>query len=306
MLRATERTPAEQARYARALDEIINRADRLDDQTIRRMIELLQELRRGINTTLTDASDFERLRVRSVQANINHLIDEFSARLQSATVRNFRQSFKLGQAALVEPFTAIGLEGVFFANVPSQINAVVDFTADLIQDITEDMRGKINSQIRLAALGQKSAFDTMRDITNVLGVKARDGVWGTRRRPEVVKGVAARAEAILRTEQTRVYNLGHRSQQVASAEQLPGLRKQWMATPGNRTRDTHLRAHGQTVPIDEPFRVGRDRLQYPGDPRGSAGETINCRCRMRTLPADFDAPPNQLDQQIQAERDKRK
>lgn len=49
-----------------------------------------------------------------------------------------------------------------------------------------------------------------------------------------------------------------------------------------RTRDTHRRADGQVVPVDQPFIVGGDRLMYPGDPRGSAKETINCRCSMRT------------------------
>ena len=40
--------------------------------------------------------------------------------------------------------------------------------------------------------------------------------------------------------------------------------------------------NGVTVPIDQPFPNG---LMYPGDPSGSPGEIINCRCDM--IPGDL-------------------
>jgi uncharacterized protein with gpF-like domain len=42
--------------------------------------------------------------------------------------------------------------------------------------------------------------------------------------------------------------------------------------------DDHLAADGQVQDIDEPFDVGGEQLMYPGDPAGSPGNTINCRC----------------------------
>lgn len=56
------------------------------------------------------------------------------------------------------------------------------------------------------------------------------------------------------------------------------LTKTWLATLDDRTRDTHADADGQTVAYDEPFDVGGDSLDYPGDPSGSAEEVVNCRC----------------------------
>lgn len=56
------------------------------------------------------------------------------------------------------------------------------------------------------------------------------------------------------------------------------LHKQWLATEDERTRPTHLAADGQVVPLDQPFTVGLEPLMYPGDPTGSDGEVINCRC----------------------------
>jgi uncharacterized protein with gpF-like domain len=54
--------------------------------------------------------------------------------------------------------------------------------------------------------------------------------------------------------------------------------KTWLATPDERTRVNHRHAHGQTVPITEPFTVGGEQLLYPGDPAASDGNVINCRC----------------------------
>jgi len=56
--------------------------------------------------------------------------------------------------------------------------------------------------------------------------------------------------------------------------------KQWLATEDNRTRPTHRAADKQRTLLSEPFTVGGARLLFPGDPRGPAGEVINCRCTM--------------------------
>ena len=57
-------------------------------------------------------------------------------------------------------------------------------------------------------------------------------------------------------------------------------RKRWSAILDKRTRDTHIKANGQTVPIDQPFVVGNSLLMFPHD--GSLGadpsELLNCRC----------------------------
>lgn len=84
----------------------------------------------------------------------------------------------------------------------------------------------------------------------------------------------ARAELISRTETADTVNYG---QYVVYLEE--GLEeKEWLATPGSDTRDEHAQADGQIVKIDEPFIVGGEQLMYPGDPNGSAGNVIQCRC----------------------------
>ena len=39
----------------------------------------------------------------------------------------------------------------------------------------------------------------------------------------------------------------------------------WQSMEDDRVRPTHAEADGQTVPIEEPFKVGKYMLMYPGD-----------------------------------------
>ncbi len=56
--------------------------------------------------------------------------------------------------------------------------------------------------------------------------------------------------------------------------------KTWLATPDERTRIDHRHAHGQTVPVQQPFTVSGEQLMYPGDPSASDALVINCRCSL--------------------------
>lgn len=57
------------------------------------------------------------------------------------------------------------------------------------------------------------------------------------------------------------------------------MKKEWMATPDDRTRPTHIDIDGEEVDIEEEFSNG---CQYPGDAKGPAEEVWMCRCSMRT------------------------
>lgn len=57
-----------------------------------------------------------------------------------------------------------------------------------------------------------------------------------------------------------------------------GSEIRWVTMHDDHVRQSHVRADGQTTPIDQPFDVGGARLRYPGDPSGPIEEVINCRC----------------------------
>lgn len=53
--------------------------------------------------------------------------------------------------------------------------------------------------------------------------------------------------------------------------------KQWDSTLDGRTRESHAKVDGEIKELDEKFGNG---LMFPGDPKGGAGEVVNCRCAL--------------------------
>lgn len=97
------------------------------------------------------------------------------------------------------------------------------------------------------------------------------------------RAIRYRGEVIARTESLNALRSGQTEAIMQSVDQgeleEEFATKTWQDTGDGRTRVEHSIADGQTVPIDQPFIVGGERLMYPGDPNGSAANTIQCRCR---------------------------
>jgi uncharacterized protein with gpF-like domain len=104
--------------------------------------------------------------------------------------------------------------------------------------------------------------------------------------PDISK---ARARTIARTETHGAANYG--ANEAAKKNDLP-MKREWLSAQDPRTRSTedgdefdHAGANGQLVGAEEPFLIaklsgGTEALMYPGDPSGSAGNVINCRCAL--------------------------
>jgi len=90
---------------------------------------------------------------------------------------------------------------------------------------------------------------------------------------------AYRSAMIARTESHAAGNAGSLE---SATESGVVMAKEWISTEDERTRDGDNSDYDHTnvanVPIDEPFIVSGEELMYPGDPSGSAGNVINCRC----------------------------
>lgn len=97
---------------------------------------------------------------------------------------------------------------------------------------------------------------------------------------------ADRALTIARTEIGQAVSTGRHF--AMSTAGVKG--KSWLT--GRNPRDSHALAGveysaANPIAIERPFRVGESYLMYPRDPRGAAGEIINCNCVEipRRLPA---------------------
>lgn len=85
---------------------------------------------------------------------------------------------------------------------------------------------------------------------------------------------------IARTETTTSSNFA--AMKTAELSDLV-LDKIWISVQDNRTRIIpydHLDMDNQKQELNKPFFVGGEKIQYPGDPLASGGNTINCRCTL--------------------------
>lgn len=83
-----------------------------------------------------------------------------------------------------------------------------------------------------------------------------------------------------RTAMTGAQNAGRQARMEDAEEEGVMVKKRWVATLDDRTRDTHADLDGQEVPVDEPFEVDGFEIMYPGDPNADPCMVYNCRCTM--------------------------
>lgn len=136
---------------------------------------------------------------------------------------------------------------------------IAEFGGDLIVEISETTKRNVRNAIDdgiASGLGEKEIAKNIRALA-----------------PTIAE---SRSQTIARTETHGAANLA--AQATAKATGLE-MKREWSASRGNRTRDTHREADGQVVGMDELFSVGNAKLRFPGDSRaGHPEETINCRC----------------------------
>ena len=132
------------------------------------------------------------------------------------------------------------------------------------------------------------------------GVRAGDrlSTIRTRVRQALTGATPDRVDKIVRTEVIGGLNKGS----LSAYNRSPVVeRKTWLTARDSRVRPTkvghfnHKAADGQTVAKLDPFSVGGESLQHPGDPSASAGNIIRCRCAMKpvisqVIPAAVEEP----------------
>ncbi len=268
-------TRAEKLRRAKAFERAVRarlRAVQLGgDAAVKAQLALLRGFRRDIADMLAGATEWRRMRLQDLMAEIDFHIEGYQGRAALLMRSQLGDAYEAGLALANDPLTAAGMGAWTAIPVISGelLPVMQEFSAYLIKGISEDMRQRIKSQVTLAVLGGKAPYEAMRGVDVILGTKA-------------TTGVSYRSERIVRTEMGRMQSAATQLRFEGLAKLLPQLKKQWMATHDDRTRRyprdafDHLAADGQVVDVDKPFIVSGEKLMYPGDPAGSPGNVINC------------------------------
>lgn len=151
--------------------------------------------------------------------------------------------------------------------------ALAALTTERIVMVTDEMRRRIRSEVILTYGGQQTAYQAMQNITHIHGIRSH---WQFRELGTT--GVSYKGENIWRTEMMTMYNAGKNDALEEASTQFPDLKKIWLSTGDDRTRDSHINAHGQVQNWDEPFWVGGLEADFPLDPRLELRERARCRC----------------------------
>ena len=110
------------------------------------------------------------------------------------------------------------------------------------------------------------------------GILQGESITKIAKRFQNVSGMDERAAIRnARTAMTGAQNGGRLDAMERANENGVEVKKGWMATLDNRTRDSHVELDGEEREIDEEFSNG---VMFPGDPEGEPAEVYNCRCRM--------------------------
>jgi HK97 family phage portal protein len=157
---------------------------------------------------------------------------------------------------------------------PSEIKAdVQDVWMDGLMNYLNRTKG-----IKIAGITKTTKQAILKELAE--GADAGEGIPQLAKRVDAFRLspiIAHRSETIARTEVIAASNAG--ALEGARSTGLP-MKKEWVATRDDRTRDDHLDADGQAVGLDDMFNVGGSAMEFPGDLMGGAPaeQTINCRC----------------------------
>jgi hypothetical protein len=258
------------AAFAKDVQRILKEIYKLEADAIKQALDLLKDVRQDLLLSManTNASEFSMSVYRQLKTSIEYRIAGFERDLANAMNLDLSKSFDLGVKLADEPLAkAFNLS--FIGMSREAVLVASQYSADLIQSLSNGAKESINSVLRRASLGSL----TIPEAIKLVGKNIDQGAF---------KSIAARAETIVRTEVLRINSMAAHARMVANKDAANdygySTLRAWSSTIDLRVRPSHLLANGQLRTVEDPFLVGGAELLYPRDPEGPAEETINCRC----------------------------
>lgn len=275
-------TPKERRDYQKKMAALLKKSEKLDEKTVKAIQKASDEMRAAIHDRLKqfaveNPDTLSPIQRQQLRAEMTQAVASFRAKATSILQDGLTDMQALGIDVGETAARAIGISITAVQGIsPTMAAVALEYGADLIRGISDATLSEINGLLTRGIIGEMSPYDAMKAVDAAMGIGKETGI-------------SAKAERIVRTELTRAYGMNSQAGfdgiggQLSEDEQKL-LKKRWVSAkiPG-RTRQEHWDADGQEVPYDEPFEVGGEELMYPGDPNGSAGNTINCLCRVELI-----------------------
>lgn len=252
--------------FQKKVKELIKKANGMENAAVKRAIRMLSNARKEVAATVA-STEWEAYRLPELKAAIERTMQGFGTKY-GIDLRDAQMEFWNHGIDMVDlPIRQVGIYAVIPEIDMAALGIMQDFSADLVVNLGKDATRKITQEMSMGIIGQKSPYEVMKAVGRNLKDKS------------IFKSIAARAETITRNECGRVLEMASQARRERAAEVVPGLGKEWKHGSLSRVpRLSHLVADGQKRKVDEDFDVGGEKLSYPRDPKGSAGNTINCGC----------------------------
>jgi len=228
--------------------------------------------------------------------------DEFERSTKATVVKTFEQDdidnvlAALNPERLTDPMVPLwernlekwGTDRLEGLNVDSSFDMLNPLVVEHLRTFAVD---HLNTEV------QGTTLRALRETLNE-GVLEGESVRQLARRINLVFDDASlrRSITIARTEVNKSANFG-----TTQAQRISGVvsARQWIATPGDRTRETHIELDGQIRRLDAPFTVPTtgETADHPGG-FGIADEDINCRCTTVAVENEERTIPPEVTKQI--------
>jgi len=192
----------------------------------------------------------------------------FDLKVEDGKVRVINQTF-------FEKASELGIRQVF--------NEVAGLTGDKLNEAVDVAKHSTWLRGKLLISTQKITginSTTQKLVANQLkqGLEAGETVTDLAGRiRKVLPGIPGRAQSIARTSTAGAVGSGRHVGMKDAKVDLKG----WLDAHDDNVREAHKEAgrkYAEGIAVDLPFIVDDESLMFPGDPSGSAGNIINCRC----------------------------
>ncbi|HEX8184405.1 MAG TPA: hypothetical protein VF747_06630 [Blastocatellia bacterium] len=270
------------------IKETIRAIEQHEREYIARAAKLLGALRLEIIARIAEnSSEFDASVLRQLKNAIEASLQRFEHDATIAIQQDLRRAFDLGAQLVESPVAVVNTSSSLVVIDRASILVAAEHSADLIRDLTAEVRTGVNAILRRGLLGVISKAEAIK----LIGARI-DKPGSLFNKP------SARAATIWRTETYRMQAISTHARMIENERLMRGagytLKRRWLSAQDLRVRGrkktdefSHALADGQIRAINEPFDipillkgvpVGSEPLEYPRDPNGSPGNTINCRC----------------------------
>ncbi|MFF5801604.1 phage portal protein [Streptomyces albogriseolus] len=168
-------------------------------------------------------------------------------------------------AVLVRPFIervwrrgGTDIVGSFDLDEPDVAQALRDRVEELAGQVTATTEQVLRAQLLAAGVAEGESIPELRARLQRVFTNLSD----------------FRATMIARTETVG----GYSQASFLAALDAGAVRKTWLATADQRTRETHRQANGKSAPMNKRFELTKSR--WPADPTAPAAQAIMCRCAL--------------------------